>query len=162
MPHSFPPPRPSERTGPAGQSSGDLLPEQPTAPLPGSQLTSTWIIDGRRFHELDTPVGTPDFTFNLSRKIDPRLVAELHSLPNGGGDLAFRNLKRGVMLQLPSGQAVAEEIGVANPLTPDEVATGTDGAGAKEQGLHEETPTWYYILKEAQVRAAGQRLGTVG
>src|SRR3546814_16009805 len=79
-----------------------------------------------------------------------------------GGDLAFRNLKRGVMLQLPSGQAVAEEIGVANPLTPDEIATGTDGEVAKEQGLHEATPLWYYILKEAQVREDGKRLGPVG
>src|SRR3546814_15219209 len=66
------------------------------------------------------------------------------------------------MLQLPSGQAVAEEIGVANPLTPDEIATGTDGEVAKEQGLHEATPLWYYILKEAQVREDGKRLGPVG
>src|SRR3546814_1318866 len=126
------PPRPTRTDTPCPyttlfRSIGDRAPEKPTAPLPVSQRPSNVILDWRRFHELDTPAGTPDFTFNLSRKIDPRLVAELHSLPNGGGDLAFRNLKRGVMLQLPSGQAVAEEIGVANPLTPDEIATGTDG-----------------------------------
>src|SRR3546814_13325730 len=66
------------------------------------------------------------------------------------------------MLQSASGQAGAEEIGVANPLTPDEIATGTDGEVAKEQGLHEATPLWYYILKEAQVREDGKRLGPVG
>src|SRR3546814_20498472 len=66
------------------------------------------------------------------------------------------------MLQSASGQAGAEEIGVANPLTPDEIATGTDGEVAKEQGLHAATPLWYYILKEAQVREDGKRLGPVG
>src|SRR3546814_11632616 len=52
-------------TGLSGQIIGDLAPEQPTAPLPVSQLPSNWIIDWRRFHELDTPAGTPDFNFNL-------------------------------------------------------------------------------------------------
>src|SRR5690606_1005893 len=70
--------------------------------------------------------------------------------------------KRGVMLELPSGQAVAEAIGVADPLTPAEIATGPDGAVAQQQGLHEATPLWYYVLKEAQVRENGKRLGPVG
>ena len=47
-------------------------------------------------------------------------------------------------------------------ITPDEIASGTDGAVAKLQGLHEKTPLWYYILKEAQVRSGGERLGPVG
>ena len=53
-----------------------------------------------------------------------------------------------------------------NPLTPDEIASdsngSTDGAVAKQHGLHTATPLWYYILKEAKVRHQGQRLGPVG
>ena len=40
------------------------------------------------------------------------------TLPGGGGNLAFRNLKRGVNLGLPSGQDVAKHMKVKNPLTP--------------------------------------------
>ena len=77
-------------------------------------------------------------------------------------NLAFRNLKRGVMLGLPSGQAVATHMHIANPLTPVEISSGPDGAIAKSKGLHTATPLWYYILKEAEVRHSGQRLGPVG
>ena len=55
---------------------------------------------------------------------------------------------------------------IKNPLTPDEIASdsngSTDGAVAKQQGLHTATPLWYYILKEAKVRHDGTRLGPVG
>jgi len=146
-------------SGLSGQIIGDLAPADPQAPLPVPVLPSNWIIDWRRFHELDRP---DEVAFNPSRRIDPLLVDELHNLPNGGGDLAFRNLKRGVSLGLPSGQAVAEAMGIAAPLTPDEIATGPDGQVAKQQGLHTKTPLWYYVLKEAQVRHNGERLGPVG
>ena len=98
-----------------------------------------------------------------SRKLDPYLVPALHNLPGGGGNLAFRNLKRGVNLGLPSGQDVAKHMKIKNPLTPDEIASdsngSTDGAVAKQHGLHTATPLWYYILKEAKVRHDGERLG---
>ena len=55
---------------------------------------------------------------------------------------------------------------VTNPLTPAEIASdsngSTDGAVAKQHGLHTATPLWYYILKEAKVRHDGLRLGPVG
>ncbi len=66
------------------------------------------------------------------------------------------------MLGLPSGQSVAQSMEVPNPLTSAEISSGTDGAVAKAQGLHEQTPLWYYILKEASVREGGERLGPVG
>ena len=101
-----------------------------------------------------------------TRKLDPQLAPVLHNLPGNGGNLAFRNLKRGVNLGLPSGQDVATHMKVKNPLTPDEIASdsdgSTDGQAAKSQGLHTKTPLWYYILKEAKVRHSGLRLGPVG
>jgi hypothetical protein len=149
-------------SGLSGQIIGDLAPNPPTAPLPVPVLPSNWIIDWRRFYDLGTPPGTPDFAFNHSRKLDPLLVEELHDLPGGGGNLAFRNLKRGVNLGLPSGQDIATAMRIKNALTPDEIATAPDGQVAKQQGLHKATPLWYYILKEAQVRHNGERLGPVG
>jgi hypothetical protein len=53
-------------------------------------------------------------------------------------------------------------MGVRDPLTPEEIATGDDGAVAKRHGLHLNTPLWYYILKEAAIRGRGARLGSVG
>jgi hypothetical protein len=65
-----------------------------------------------------------------------------------------RDLERGHAVGLPSGEAVARLIGEA-PLTADEV-------GARAAGWPGETPLWYYILREADVRHAGNQLGAVG
>ncbi len=67
--------------------------------------------------------------------------------------LASRDLQRGAALGLPSGEAVARMMGV-EPLTADECGLGADWTA--------ETPLWYYVFKEAEVRAAGERLGPVG
>ena len=130
--------------------------------LPGGfpLLPSNWIIDWRRFHEVAP--NPEDVPLNPSRKIDPSISPQLYDLPGGGGSLPFRNLKRGVLLGLPSGQTVANAMQIKNPLTPDEIATGPDGAIAKKHGLHQRTPLWYYILKEAEQRGNGEKLGPVG
>jgi hypothetical protein len=144
-------------SGLSGQIIGDLAPQTPTAPLPVSALPSNWIIDWNRFYEID-PTRPPQ----LSRKLDPFLASELHTLPGNGGNLAFRNLKRGVDQGLPSGQSIAQVMGVQDPITSDELASGPDGAVAKQHGLHTQTPLWYYILKEAHVKGGSERLGPVG
>jgi len=148
-------------TGLSGEIVGDLAPNPPTGPTPISVLPSNWIIDWRRFYDFKTRPGG-GLTLNHARRIDPRLVDVLHELPGDKTDLAFRNLKRGVNLGLPSGQDVAKAMRIKNPLTPDEIASGDDGAVAKKFGLHKATPLWYYILKEAHVRQNGERLGPVG
>jgi len=98
-----------------------------------------------------------------AKKIDGRLVGALIALPvtlTGESavqelhSLAVRDLERGQRVGLPSGEAVARHIGVT-PLSGDEV-------GARTAGWREETPLWYYILREASVRAGGHRLGPVG
>ena len=67
------------------------------------------------------------------------------------------------MLGLPSGQDVAKHMKIKNPLTAAEIADGSpDGDAAKKNGLHEKTPLWYYILKEAEKKGGGKRLGPVG
>jgi hypothetical protein len=98
-----------------------------------------------------------------AKKIDGRLARSLIELPlaitgnveeEAYHSLAVRDLQRGQGLGLPSGEAVARLIG-EEPLSPEEV-------GLIESGWSEETPLWFYVLKEADVRHAGERLGPVG
>lgn len=68
--------------------------------------------------------------------------------------LAVRNLQRGIAFNLPSGQAVSRYMGIA-PLTEQEIWQGVnDGSGP--------APLWFYILREAEVRAEGKHLAGVG
>ena len=98
-----------------------------------------------------------------AKKIDGRLIGPLIALPaavTGTTDveelhsLAVRDLVRGQGVGLPSGEAVARRMG-EQPLSTDEV-------GAARAGWSGETPLWYYILREADVREGGSRLGPVG
>ncbi|WP_300031172.1 heme peroxidase family protein [uncultured Roseobacter sp.] len=86
----------------------------------------------------------------MARKIDTKLSNALAFLFEGtpgdpGNVLAFRNLKRGVSFDLPSGTSVARKFCVP------------------EISLRPEEPDalWYYILREAQGNG-GNTLGRVG
>jgi hypothetical protein len=98
-----------------------------------------------------------------AKKIDGRLVSPLIALPvalTGNSEveefhsLAVRDLERGQGVGLPSGEAIARHLG-EEPLRADEV-------GAEKVGWRGETPLWYYVLREADVRCRGNRLGPVG
>ncbi|GAB3328722.1 peroxidase family protein [Micromonospora halotolerans] len=95
-----------------------------------------------------------------AKRLDGRLAASLIGLPErvtGVVDtaayrsLAVRDLLRGGTTGLPSGEAVARLVGAA-PLTLDELG----------QAWPHGTPLWFYILKEAEHRGGGDRLGPVG
>jgi hypothetical protein len=155
--------------------SGDIIgiegvktaPPKPGLPPPMPVLPSNWVIDWRRFFDFGTPAGEPAFEFNASQLIDPLLIDKLHKLPGTeqgppfARSLAALNLRRGVQKKLASGQAIAKAMGIV-ALTPQEIATGPDGAAAKANGFDRATPLWYYILKEAQVKSGGLHLGPVG
>ena len=135
----------------------DLSPNVTQRPIFISGPLSDQFADLRGFRALP-PGWTVDwplfFAINgsapqLSRRIDAKLVPALFDLPDGGGSLAFRNLKRGQALGLPSGQDVASYLG-------EEVLTGA------VLEAPEPTPLWLYILKEAELRADGQHLGRTG
>jgi hypothetical protein len=94
-----------------------------------------------------------------AKKIDGRLATSLIRLPveitgvvevEAYHSLAVRDLQRGQGVGLPSGEAVAGLLGV-EPLTPAETGLGAAGWDG-------ETPLWYYVLKEAEVREDGDRL----
>jgi len=68
--------------------------------------------------------------------------------------LAYRDLQRGSDCGLPSGEAVARRAGL-EPLSKKEV-------GLQTYGWEGETPLWYYILREAEIRQRGEQLGELG
>ena len=82
-----------------------------------------------------------------------------------GARLAVRNLLRGYLLRMPTGQAVARALGV-DPLSAADVeaAAGSDAQRTilRNAGFLERTPLWYYILAEAMAASEGARLGAVG
>ena len=101
----------------------------------------------RNAKRLDTTISSP--LFDLPLATIPGQELTITSLPQ-------RNLQRHLTWSLPSGQAIAKEIGVA-PLTSTDFQEGV-----RDLGLDKSTPLWFYILREAFVREQGLRLGDVG
>jgi len=75
----------------------------------------------------------------------------------GPTSLATRNLLRHLTWQIPTGQSVAEAMGVDRLSSADLAVFGDFGAN-----LDTATPLWLYILQEADVVANGETLGPVG
>jgi hypothetical protein len=124
-----------------------------------------------------------------ARAIDTLLVFPLGGLPTSvarnPSSLPARNLLRGKALGLPSGQAVACAMGISERLIVRsdntehrlQVGSGYKLPNGKpdpsvppvspkkahlEQVFGQETPLWYYILKEAELIGKGETLGPVG
>jgi hypothetical protein len=98
-----------------------------------------------------------------SKRMDGTLPASLINLPaqiTGDVDdeayhsLAARDLQRGQAIGLPSGEAIARRIGV-QPVDAEAI-------GLAHHGWRDETPLWFYILREADTLGDGDRLGPVG
>jgi Animal haem peroxidase len=118
-----------------------------------------WGLDWSFFFDgLNPPAGINHLP-QPSYRIDTTLVDPLQKLPDkkipvalGQGrmtrSLPVLNLVRGLRLGLPSGEAVAQAMGLT-PLTPDQVFTG------ERQQFKDvfagNTPLWYYILREAEM-----------
>ena len=101
-----------------------------------------------------------------SRRINIRLARPLMKLTSGvnpgRNPLSVLNLRRGKALQLPSGQSVAQHMG-QTPLGPDELELDRLRLRAAHRAvLQQDTPLWFYVLKEAEKREQGRRLGPVG
>ncbi len=140
------------------------------------RLPDNWIIEWDRFFDKqDTDQG------HKARKIDTGLALPLATLrnevPGIMQHLAQRNLLRGYLFSLPTGQAVAEAMGEI-VLTADKLKQEIHPGPLMTQEERElairinellesadfltKTPLWYYILKEAEVRAFGNTLGPMG
>jgi hypothetical protein len=112
-------------------------------------------------HFFDIP-GVPSPPTNVARRIDSDLSAPLFTLPasivpppDTRVSLAERSLLRGKMLGLPSGQRVAEQMGIEG-LSNEQLKLRND------PGWEGQAPLWFYILKEAELLYDGKRLGAIG
>ncbi|MGB9177994.1 MAG: peroxidase family protein [Pyrinomonadaceae bacterium] len=114
---------------------------------------------------------------NMARQLNTRMVEPLFNLldeldrpVDGEKSLAVQDLKRGYMLRIPTGQAIAERLEIANPLTTaqiEDLARKVSDAQytaltKKETKLSSRTPLWFYILAEAKILGKEDRLGPVG
>ena len=139
-----------------------------------STLPDNWVAEWDRFVELDDL-----FPIRSARPIDTFLAGPLADMVNqlAGTQvppdsdlgkllkhLARRNLLRGFRLSLPTGQAVADALGIPL-LTAQELTDGLD-QGVRDAldkgGFVDRTPLWFYVLRESEVRTNGDALGPVG
>jgi hypothetical protein len=137
-------------------------------------LPSAWMIDWHRFYDFTGSASSIDRQFNFAREIDTAIAPQLGKLRQsaGGGSLPERNLSRGWTLRLPTGQSVAQRIRQDFPqteiLTETEIRQMLPGEPTPNfsaeliQKFSVETPLWYYILAEAQIKESGNKLGDVG
>jgi heme peroxidase len=113
----------------------------------------------RRFIDWQTFFDFGDGNVRPNKKIDTKLstvLFELMGQPEGEAtSLASRNLLRSLSMKVPSGQRVAK----AMKLPPLALADLDD---LKAFHLRKRTPLWFYVLREAEVTAAGEHLGPVG
>jgi hypothetical protein len=157
--------------------SGQLAPA-PDGGVPAGQgdptLPENWIIQWERFLPLRA-----DVQHEPARRIDTLLTSMVFALRDELGNpipgdtpfatnitknLAIRNLLRGYILHMPTGQAVARLMGapvlsgrtLLNALPASQRAAATPFA--------DRMPLWFYILAEAgsHLGTGGARLGPVG
>jgi hypothetical protein len=145
----------------------DPLPALPFDELFGREaLSRDHAIDWERFFDLRAPEeikADPALPAGVQKSltIDTTLSEPMFRLRPDGRDpmLARRNLLRGHKLGLPSGQSLAAAVG-EKALDPTELRI--DPGVAHRDVLLRSTPPWYYVLAEAEHRAAGRHLGPVG
>jgi hypothetical protein len=165
-------------------TSGNLTPTDPSDlaafddPDSGffERLPTNWVPDFRRLYDFteidrdDLAAPTETGGGNNAQLIDTLLVNPLGSLPTGAfaelkdappvaslqRNLAFRNLIRAGMVNLASGQQMADRLGLPQ-LTADQLITGNGGADLSEldedvrKSLIRATPLWFYVLREAEL-----------
>jgi hypothetical protein len=143
------------------------------------RLPETWVIEWGRFFPGWLLRATGDLS--PSMPINTSIASQLHALPPEMirqfvptalptySELPVRTLLRGARTQIPSGQEVAKALmakkRVSRLLNEEELTRQTNdrsGPVLKECGLVENTPLFFYILREAEVLRGGRRLGPVG
>jgi hypothetical protein len=130
--------------------------------LSGGKRASRRFVDWQTFFNVGpTPPGHENLGASPkpNKLIDSKLSSPLFELPFGPPNdpqtLAQRNLLRHLTFSLPSGQRVAKAMKIA-PLSQDDLSD------LQPMGFDRETPLWFYVLKEAELKAEGKTLGPVG
>ncbi len=122
----------------------------------------------RRFVGWQTFFDFGDGEVKPNKRIDTKMSTPLFQLPMftipttrgedvGPTSLATRNLLRHITWEIPSGQAVAQQMGT-DQLSPGDLSD-LAGLGAN---LDTSTPLFFYLLREADVMSDGLHLGPTG
>jgi len=140
---------------------------------PSRRLTDDWVIEWPSFLDPENPA-------RFSRPIDTSLTKKLLNLVaaqlpkhNQEPNLAIRNLLRGYILRLPTGQAIAKAMASQGilPMTDKQIESVVRDIPyqidaikrmEKETDFLNRTPLWFYILAEAAFYNRGHHLGPVG
>lgn len=120
----------------------------------------------RRFVDWQTFFDFGDGNVRNNKLIDSKISSILFDLPgstvpapglpnDGVVSLASRNLIRHVNFGLPSGQSIAQTMGLP-------VLSESELNDLAPFGMTQSTPLWLYVLKEAEILEDGRRLGPVG
>ena len=141
-------------------------------PLDGfKNVPENWIID---WHRMALP--NSEFADRSTRRIDANIALPLSKMFNEGNkpgaqpdekNLAARNLKRGIRMNVPAAQSCIHVLNNRygfniRALTKAELTVGSTGNELKDANFVDLTPLWFYVLKEADVRQSGHRLGPLG
>jgi heme peroxidase len=138
------------------------------------RLPECWTISWPFFFELPggqqievagrpEPEKVPQPSLNIDTNIAGPLASALPDTDHTNEDdrsLPRRNLLRGKSFRLPSGQWVANAMGLPNEMILSGDDLELEGNLKTKFGVN--TPLWYYVLKEAEVQQDGKRLGEVG
>ncbi|SMX27236.1 Animal heme peroxidase [Pelagimonas phthalicica] len=156
-------------TGSVPKSAGDpangIPPREPMGGN-GPKLPGNWGADWDRLvHPLS------QFADRSTRRIDTVLADPLTRMENEkpnpiARNLLARNVRRGFLHNLPTAQSAInglEALGMSfRKLTKAEICSGRTSGEIKSGGFDDETPLWFYTLKEAELLGSGQHLGPLG
>jgi hypothetical protein len=144
-----------------------------------SALPDDYLIEWGTFLD-GLPTSGPQASSNY---IDTAVSRAMHGLSAGTirlanklespdpSNLPVRTLLRGARAQLPSGQEVADALLAKGRIKSDHCLTTSQltgdtcdqsGSALRKSGLAENSPLFYYLLKEAELKAGGVTLGPVG
>jgi hypothetical protein len=154
---------------------GELLAlGQKAAPIPDDYLIE-W---GTFFDGLPTsgpPASSAFIDTSVSAAmhgLSPSTIRLANSLESPDpSNLPVRTLLRGARAGLPSGQEVAASLCAQGKIKPRDRLTVSQltqdtcdctGSVLRKLGLEENSPLFYYLLKEAEISAAGLTLGPIG
>jgi hypothetical protein len=139
-------------------------------------MTSDWVIDWRRFFEInpDDRISDDDM-INPARRIRPMMPSRLagDATKPDADRLALRTLLKGYAFRLPTGQAMAARLGVDATVPETALRAALSRpvnifqayaplSGADIDLLARRTPLFFYVLAEAEHFSDGHRLGPVG
>jgi hypothetical protein len=161
--------RPSYRANFTGNPGGQPFFAMIFTPTPSNPNDPEDLSGGRRaprrFIDWPTFFDFSDGNVRPNKKIDTTLSTALFRLPgsvvsnpnpsSNPPSLAQRNLLRHLTFSLPSGQRVAQAMGVP-------ILSKGDLSDLQPHGLDDRTPLWFYILREAGTVENGECLGPVG